>query len=141
VFFETPALSLLSAQVLNALPMWRKNCGPHALAELKQRLVEEPCGYILFPEGARSRDGIVKPFKAGLGMIVAGTSVPVIPCWITGAMDAWHPESRWPKPGKVGLRIGPSLLFDKVPNSRAGREQVAREAEEAVRRLGGESQG
>jgi len=72
VFFETPALSLLSAQILNALPMWRKNCGPHALAELKQRLVEEPCGYILFPEGARSRDGSLKPFKAGLGMIVPG---------------------------------------------------------------------
>ena len=53
VFFESPALSLLSAQVLNALPMWRKNCGPHALAELKERLVEEPCGYILFPEEPR----------------------------------------------------------------------------------------
>jgi 1-acyl-sn-glycerol-3-phosphate acyltransferase len=137
IFFETPALSLLSAQVLNALPMWRKNCGPHALAELKERLVEEPCGYILFPEGARSRDGGLKPFKAGLGMIVAGTPVPVVPCWITGTMEAWHPESHWPKPGKVGLKIGPPLLFDGVPNVRAGWEQVAREAEAAVRRLGG----
>ena len=111
VFFETPALSLLSAQILNALPMWRKNCGPHALAELKERLVLEPCGYILFPEGARSRDGSLKPFKAGLGMIVAGTPVPVVPCWITGAMAAWRPESRWPKPRKVGLKIGPSIAL------------------------------
>jgi 1-acyl-sn-glycerol-3-phosphate acyltransferase len=139
VFFETPALSLLSAQVLNALPMWRKNCGPHALAELKQRLVEDPCGYILFPEGARSRDGSLKPFKAGLGMIVAGTPVPVVPCWITGAMKAWHPETRWPRPRKVALTIGAPLRFEGVPNARAGWEQIAREAEEAVRRLGGES--
>ena len=51
VFFESPALSLFSAQIINALPIWRKNCGPHALAELKDRLVNEPCAYILFPEG------------------------------------------------------------------------------------------
>ena len=34
VFFETPVTSIASALILNALPMWRKKCGPHALAEL-----------------------------------------------------------------------------------------------------------
>ena len=48
VFFNTPATSLFSATLLNALPMWRKNCGPHALADLKKRLIEEPCGLICF---------------------------------------------------------------------------------------------
>src|SRR5215213_8217857 len=65
VFFETPATSLASAFFLNALPMSRKRCGPHALAELRARLVGEPCGYILFPEGTRSRDGRMQSFKAG----------------------------------------------------------------------------
>src|SRR5262245_9485206 len=46
VFFETPAMSAFSAFFLNALPMWRKKCGPHALLQLRQRLVEEPCAYI-----------------------------------------------------------------------------------------------
>ena len=67
VFFETPALSVLSAQVLNALPMWRKNCGPHALAELKERLVEEPCGYILFPEGRAAATAVSSPSKPAWG--------------------------------------------------------------------------
>jgi 1-acyl-sn-glycerol-3-phosphate acyltransferase len=136
VFFETPALSLFSSQMLNALPMWRKNCGPHALAELKKRLVEEPCGYILFPEGARSRDGSIHRFKAGLGMIVAETAVPIVPCWITGAHQAWPPETRWPRPRKVRLKIGPPLTFESTPSSREGWERISREAEEAVRRLG-----
>ena len=57
VFFESPVRSLFSAQLINALPMWRKHCGPHALAELRDRLLNEPCGYILFPEGGRSREG------------------------------------------------------------------------------------
>src|SRR5262245_22928290 len=69
VFFETPATSLASAFFLNALPMWRKRCGPHALAELRARLVDEPCGYILFPEGTRSRHGRMTASKAGLGLL------------------------------------------------------------------------
>ena len=135
VFFETPARSFLSAQLINALPMWRKNCGPHALADLKSRLVSEPCGYILFPEGGRSRDGSLHPFKAGLGMIVAGTPVPVIPCSIAGALSGWPPDSHWPRPWKVHLTIGPAINFEAIPNKRQGWEQIARESEEAVRRL------
>ena len=123
VFFETPALSLLSAQVLNALPMWRKNCGPHALAELKERLALEPCGYILFPEGARSRDGTLKPFKAGLGMIVAGTPVPVVPCWITGAFQPGIRNPAGPSP-ESRLKIGSPLIFEgfRIP-SRMGADR------------------
>jgi 1-acyl-sn-glycerol-3-phosphate acyltransferase len=135
VFFESSFKSLFSAQLINALPMWRKHCGPHALADLKDRLVNEPCGYILFPEGARSRDGALLPFKPGLGMIVAGTTVPVVPCAITGAARAWPADSRWPRPRKVHLRIGPPLIFEALSNNRAGWEQVSRETEDAVRRL------
>jgi 1-acyl-sn-glycerol-3-phosphate acyltransferase len=137
VFFETPARSIFSSQMLNALPMWRKHCGPHALAELRERLLDEPCAYILFPEGGRSRDGSLHHFKAGLGMIVAGTPVPVIPCSIQGADQAWPPDSRWPRPRKLRLKVGTPLTFESAPNARSGWEQIARDVEEAVRRLSG----
>src|SRR5437763_7255516 len=42
VFFQTPLASAFAAGMLNALPMWRKKCGPHALEELRRRLLEEP---------------------------------------------------------------------------------------------------
>ena len=135
VFFASSLKSVFSAQLINALPMWRKHCGPHALADLKDRLITEPCGYILFPEGGRSRDGALLPFKPGLGMIVAGTTVSVIPCAIVGAACAWSADSRWPRPWKVHLKIGPALHFETLANNRAGWEQVSRETEDAVRRL------
>ena len=47
VFFKTTAVSLFSAIMLNALPMWRKNCGPHALAELRRKLQEEKAIFCL----------------------------------------------------------------------------------------------
>jgi 1-acyl-sn-glycerol-3-phosphate acyltransferase len=136
VFFDTPATSLFSATFLNALPMWRKNCGSHALAELKKRLIEEPCGLILFPEGTRSRDGTLGPFKPGLGMLTAGTAVPVIPCHLSGAFQAFPPAARLPRPRKILLTIGAPLIFNSVPNRRAGWEEISACTQDAVRRLG-----
>jgi 1-acyl-sn-glycerol-3-phosphate acyltransferase len=135
VFFNTPAVSLFAATMLNALPMWRRNCGSHALAELRKRLVEEPCGLILFPEGTRSRDGSLQPFKAGLGMLIAGTAVPVIPCHLSGAFQAFPPAARWPRPRKIRLKVGRPLVFASVPNAREGWEHVTIQAHEAVRQL------
>ncbi len=37
VFFQSNVTSTVSAIMLNALPMWRKNCGPHALADLRRK--------------------------------------------------------------------------------------------------------
>jgi 1-acyl-sn-glycerol-3-phosphate acyltransferase len=137
VFFDTPAMSLFSATLLNALPMWRKNCGPQALKDLRRRLVDEPCGLILFPEGGRSRDGSLRPFKAGLGMLIAGTAVPVIPCHLDGTFRAFPPEARWPRPRWIRLKIGSPLVFDSVRNGREGWEHITNEAHAALCRLAG----
>src|SRR5919106_423405 len=92
--------------VLNALPMWRKNCGPHALADLRRKLQEEKATFIIFPEGGRSRDGSMKPFKHGLGMLVAETNVPVVPCGLVGAFEALPPDRKLPRPVAIKLVIG-----------------------------------
>lgn len=139
VFFETPVMTHFAVACINALPMWRRNCGPHALKELRRRLVEEPCGYILFPEGARTRDGELLPFKAGLGMLVAETDAPVIPCHIHGAFDALRPEAKWPRPKKITLRIGEPIRFRDTPNRKAGWSQVADTLRDAVTQLANQS--
>jgi 1-acyl-sn-glycerol-3-phosphate acyltransferase len=137
VFFETPAIAAFAAGMLNALPMWRKKCGPHALQQLRQRLLDEPCAYILFPEGARSRDGTMLPFKPGIGMLVAGTPAPVVPCYLEGTFAALRPETRWPKLGeRITLRVGEPLIFDHVANKREGWEEIARETRRSVEELG-----
>jgi 1-acyl-sn-glycerol-3-phosphate acyltransferase len=132
VFFETPAVSAFSAMMLNALPMWRKRCGSHAMEELRDRLISDPAIYLLFPEGKRSRDGSMSPFKAGLGMMIAGTPVPVVPCWIDGAFQAFRPETKLPVPKPIALRIGPPLVFADVENNRAGWQDIAARLEAAV---------
>jgi 1-acyl-sn-glycerol-3-phosphate acyltransferase len=136
-FFETPVMSFFAAGFLNALPIWRKKAGAHALQQLRERLVHEPCGYILFPEGTRSRDGTMGRFKPGLGMLVAGTEVPVVPCYLDGTYEALPPHGRRPRFCKITMRVGEPLTFAGVANERAGWQEIARVTEAAVRRLAG----
>ena len=135
-FFETPAVAVFAAEMMNALPMWRKNCGHHAIENLRTRLIEEPCAYILFPEGTRSRDGRMATFKHGIGMIVAGTSVPVIPCYLEGTFEAMPPGTKWPRRRTIRVSIGKGQCFADFPNDRNGWKQVAERLESGVRGLG-----
>jgi len=135
VFFESAFATAFAAGFINALPVWRKKRTPKALQELRTKLIGNPCAFILFPEGARSRDGELLPFKSGVGMLVAGTSVPVVPCHISGSFAAMPAGTRFPRPGRITIRVGPPVQFDKVPNVKLGWERVVRVVEDGVRKL------
>ena len=133
-FFDSPASSALALTV-NALPMPRGRVGAHALDELRRRLSEERCVYVLFPEGTRSRDGVMKAFKPGVGMFLAGTDVPAVPCFIRGTFEAMPATRRFPRFSRLGLRVGEAMTFNDVANDREGWTSIARRLEEGVRRL------
>jgi len=135
VFFQSRMTSTFSAIMLNALPMWRKNCGPHALADLRRKLEEEKAIFIIFPEGGRSRTGSMMPFKHGLGMLVAETNVPVVPCALVGTFEALPPERNFPRPVSIKLMIGDPVEFASMSNDRTGWSQIAKSVESRVRDL------
>lgn len=139
VFFQSRVTSTFSAIMLNALPMWRKNCGPHALADLRRKLEEEKAIFIIFPEGGRSRTGSMMPFKHGLGMLAAETNVPVVPCALVGTFEALPPERNFPRPVSIKLMIGDPLEFASMSNDRTGWSQIAKSVESRVRDLAGQS--
>lgn len=134
-FFETKVTTVFAAMMLNALPMWRKRCGAHGMSELRTRLVEEPAIYLLFPEGTRSRTGEMGAFKPGLGMLLGGADIPVVPCHLSGAFNALPSGARWPKPAKLVLRMAPPLRFGSLPNDKVGWRAISEQLEEAVRKL------
>ena len=134
-FFTSTPTAAFAAYAVNALPVWRSRTTSADLAALRARLVEDRAVFILFPEGTRSRTGTMAPFKPGIGALVAGTSVPVVPCWLEGAGAAWPAGQRLPRPGRLHLRIGPPLDFSTVAADRAGGAVVAERCAEAVRAL------
>jgi 1-acyl-sn-glycerol-3-phosphate acyltransferase len=137
LFFGSAPASVLAAYAINALPVWRGRSRRGDLETMRRRLAEDGLVYILFPEGTRSRTGAMAPFQPGLGMLVAGTGIPVVPCWLEGAREAWPAQSRLPRLGrKLRLTVGPPLRFAGLGNDRAGWQAVASAAEAAVRALG-----
>ncbi len=141
-FFTTTPTTFFAATCLNALPMNRRGGVRHALADLRKKL-NRPlpdncigCTLILFPEGTRNRDGTMAKFKSGLGMLIAETAVPVVPCYLTGPFTALPAGDRFPKPRKITVRFGPALTFSETENNRDGWEHIATRMRACVEALG-----
>jgi|SRR5579864_2491678 len=135
VFFERVPVAAFAAYALNALPLWRKHCDPADLLEMRKRLTDEPCAYVLFPEGTRTRTGEMGTFKRGLGSLAASTLVPVVPCYLEGSFEAFPPDKKFPRPRKLSLTVGVPLRFPATPNDKDGWTEVAAKVEAAVRAL------
>src|SRR5512133_1241444 len=121
-FFTKRASSIFATAFMNALPIWRKRCGAHSLEDLRERLLKGRSVYILFPEGTRTRTGVIAKFKPGLGRLVAGTTVPVVPCHLHGTFAALPASGRAPRWKQISATIGPPLSFEGTTNDRAGWE-------------------
>ncbi len=137
LFFDRNAIAAFSAITLNALPIWRRKCGKQGMVDLRNRLIGEPCVYILFPEGTRTRSGEMGAFRPGIGMLVAGTNVPVIPCFLQGTGVAFPPDRVVPRWKKISMTIGEPMHFGNVGNRREGWNAIAADVEASIRQLAG----
>ncbi len=136
-FFQSVPGVWLAAVVVNALPFDRRVHKRQSLA-LCRALLDNPAGnvLILFPEGTRSVTGELGEFKAGIGLLLAGTEVPAVPCHLDGAGAAFPKDARFPRPGQVRLVVGEPRSYAHVEPGKAGALAVARDLEEAVAALG-----
>lgn len=78
-----------------------------------KRSLEEACekiktgiSILTFPEGTRSRDGHVMPFKKGLFIMAIQAGVPIVPVAIDGAYSLLKPDSLRIQPCRINLVIG-----------------------------------
>ncbi len=64
---------------------------------------------LVFPEGGRSHDGLLQPFKEGAAYIAIKAQVPLVPIAITGTREVMAMGSAVLRRGVVHLRIGDPL--------------------------------
>jgi len=74
----------------------------------------------LFPEGSRSKDGVIREPKGGVGFVAAKASVPVVPVFIHGTDKALPADASFLRFKKVKAMIGkpvePKMFLDKDGN-------------------------
>ena len=78
-FFVSAPRIFLAAVVINALPFERKLTPRQSLKLCEGLLHNSGNVLILFPEGTRSTTGELGEFKPGVGHLLAGRDVPVVP--------------------------------------------------------------
>lgn len=64
---------------------------------------------VVFPEGARTFDGRMRPFKKGAYKLAMEFNLPVVPLTIDGAFDVMPRFRKLPRPGHITLTIHPPI--------------------------------
>lgn len=75
----------------------------------------------IFPEGTRSPDGRLYRGKTGVARMALEAQVPVIPVALVGTYEAWPYDRKLPKPGRVEIRFGKPLTFERSYDTPADR--------------------
>lgn len=88
-----------------------------------------------FPEGTRSRDGSIRPFKGGAFQVALQAGVPVVPIAIDGSGAVLPASGFRVRPGTITLRIGEPIA---TAGLHAGdRHTLAQRAHDAVAAMHG----
>jgi cytidylate kinase len=121
---------------LNARPIRREGADPSAL-RTAMRVLEDGGALLIFPEGTRGDEGIIRSAKTGAGMLAVLSGAAVVPVFIKGSGRAWPRGRKLPRPAKVTVTFGKALRFEAERGADRKRqyEIASREMMEAITRL------
>ena len=95
-----------------------------AFASIRQAAVKirEGASVMIFPEGTRSRDGCLQPFKKGGFVLAVDSKVPVVPLVVQGTQRIMPKGSLLVHPNPVQLTVCPPI--ETTGFSRETKEQL-----------------
>ena len=109
------ALSRLFLRMVRALPTTRYQIDPPVVRAVRA-LLSRGQRVGIFPEGERTWDGRLRPFKLGTVRLLMALRQPIIPVYIQGAFDFWPRWRTFPRRAHVHLHIGaPFCLLPRQP--------------------------
>lgn len=81
----------------------------HASIDRGAAEIAEGVTVVIFPEGTRSDDGKLLPFKKGGFVLAIKSRVPIVPVAIVGARDVLPRGATFAEPGTITLRVLPPI--------------------------------
>ena len=93
--------------------------------------VDRRFSVLVFPEGARTSDGSLRPFMAGIGLLASQLQLPVVPLRIDGLFELKQKKRHFARPRSVSVTIGEAVHYE------LGREpaDITRDLERRVAEL------
>jgi long-chain acyl-CoA synthetase len=100
-------------------------------------LMDRGYSLLVFPEGKRTENGLMNPFRPGTGLLISKLNAPVIPLRIDGLWELKQANKHFARAGQISLTIGEPLRYSAGDKP----EEITRDLEECVKALDRGEQG
>ncbi len=135
-FFNHGLRQSVARLFFNAIPIDREAAEGEDPLRHAIRALDEGYGLLIYPEGTRSLDGTIGPFRRGIGRLAAEfPGLPVIPAYLDAAAKAMPKGSFFPIPYKVRVRFAPPLKLSATLDDRTSWQTAAEMVRVAVVQL------
>lgn len=111
--FEIPVLGALM-RAFGAFPVSLEAADASAQRNAIE-VIEKGGALVIFPEGGRTRNGKLMPFKMGAFRLALTHGVPIVPVSIKGAEKIWPVGRMLPRPGRLTLTYHPPIPVERAP--------------------------
>lgn len=95
--------------------------------QISAKVLREGKNLVIFPEGARTRDGELQEFKKTFAILSKELNIPVVPFGIRGAYEAMPYGSGFPKPSPIDIRF-----FDEIDPEELTIDEIVSEAKKEI---------
>lgn len=101
--------------MLNSIPIRDDEGDLAAIKEILRRLAAGHA-VVIFPEGSRTEDGAMTPFKRGVALLMKRARCPVVPAAVEGCFDAWPRSRAFPRLWgcRVAVKYAPAISPDEL---------------------------
>lgn len=129
--FKIPIMGL-AMKIAGYIPIKRSG-GKSAMRSLQKaaRRIKEGASVVIFPEGTRSLDGKLAPFKPGGFLLASKSGCPIVPLAISGSIRILRKGSFVAHPGTVKVTIG-KPVFMHAGDRKLKREELMNKTWQAV---------
>jgi long-chain acyl-CoA synthetase len=104
---------VLACSLYNTYPLPQQMAGANRALRYTGELINRGLCPLVFPEGNRTRDGAILPFRPGIGMMAVRLRVPVVPVRIKGLYEIYSIHDSWPGRGPVEVSFGRAMTFSE----------------------------
>jgi long-chain acyl-CoA synthetase len=101
---------LLVVGLFNVFPLPQKS-GFRRSFDFAGESMDHGYSVLVFPEGARTQDGEMKPFMEGIGLLAKNLNVPVVPVRIEGLFRLKRERRKFARPGNVRVTLGKPVVL------------------------------
>ena len=125
-----PAAYWLVVALFNVFPLPRQRGFRRSFAHAGEAM-DHGDSVMIFPEGTRSSDGKLRPFRDGIGLLAQESGVPVLPVALIGLGQMRRGEVGWFRSGRLAVRVGSVIPAGESDEP----AELAAKFEQSVRRL------